>query len=273
MDTGPGQHRRTALITGTGGGLLGGVLGGGGGAIMIPFMTGIMKMRQHMAHGTSLVIIAFSALAGGITYSLQEHLDARLIAILVAGSVAGAYLGARGSARLPGLRLRQLLGLFLITVALRLLVIRDVSPVFSVDGLSEAAIAGVIGLVGGVASGSLGVGGGSIFVPALVLLLGVGQHEAQGISIWVIVFSSAAGGYTHYRQGTVDTVAARWIVPAAVPAGVAGSLIATLLDARQLQLLFSVILVGLGTQMLVTATRRLRGGDKQAILLAGSTPV
>lgn len=273
METSPGQHPRTAIITGVGGGLLGGVLGGGGGAIMIPFMTGAMKMRQHMAHGTSLVIIAFSALAGAITYSLQEHVDFGLVAILIVASVAGAYAGAKGSTRLPGLRLRQLLGLFLVTVALRLLLIHDVTPLFSVEGLAEAAIAGSIGLVGGIASGSLGVGGGSIFVPALVLLLGVGQHEAQGISIWVIVFSSAVGGFTHYRQGTVDTAAARWIVPAAVPAGIAGSLIATLLDARQLQLLFAVILVCLGIQMLVTATRRLRSGDKQAILLAGTTPV
>jgi uncharacterized membrane protein YfcA len=223
-------------------------------------------MRQHMAHGTSLVIIAFSALAAGITYSLQEHVDAGLVAALIAGSVTGAYAGARASTRLPGLRLRQMLGLFLILVALRLLLFRSVEPLFATSGLAEFSIAAAIGLVGGVASGTLGVGGGSIFVPALVLILGTGQHEAQGISIWVIVFSSAVGGFTHYRQGTVDVQAARWIVPAAVPAGVAGSLIATLLNARQLQLLFAVILVGLGLQMLITATRRLRHGPKQAIL-------
>ncbi|MBA4180924.1 MAG: permease [Anaerolinea sp.] len=267
------HQARTAVVTGAGGGMLSGLLGGGGGAVMIPLMTGVMKMRQHVAHGTSLVIIAFSALAGGITYSLQEQVDAGLVAALVAGSVAGAYAGARGSTLVPGLRLRQILGVFLIAVAFRLLLIRDITPVFSVDGLAEAAIAGAIGLVGGLASGALGVGGGSIFVPALVLLLGVGQHEAQGISIWVIVFSSAMGGFTHYRQGTVDVAAVRWIVPAAVPAGVAGSLVATQLDARQLQLLFSIILIGLGIQLLATATRRLRRGDKQAILLAETTPV
>lgn len=260
------RNAATAIITGAGGGFLGGVLGGGGGAVMIPLMTGVMKMRQHAAHGTSLVIIAFSALAGGVTYSLQEHVDARLVAILIASSVSGAYLGARGSTLLPGPRLRQLLGLFLVAVALRLLLISGADPLFAASGLQEVAIAGLIGLTGGLASGALGVGGGSIFVPALVLVLGVGQHEAQGISIWVIVFSSAAGGFTHYRQGTVDMTAAKWIIPAAVPAGIGGSLIATLLNARQLQLLFAVILVCLGLQMLATASRRLRQGNKQAIL-------
>lgn len=139
-------------------------------------------------------------------------------------------------------------------------------------GGREALIGWVIGLVGGLASGALGVGGGSIFVPALVLLLGVGQHEAQGISIWVIVVSSSIGAVVHYRQGTVDMAAARWIVPAAVPAGVVGSLVATLLNARQLQLLFAVILVCLGLQMLLTATRRLRQHKKQAILATEIEP-
>ncbi|MEO6042904.1 MAG: sulfite exporter TauE/SafE family protein [Tepidiformaceae bacterium] len=269
------NHRKgvaTALVTGTGGGLLSGVLGGGGGAVMIPLMTGVMKMRQHVAHGTSLVIITFAALGGAITYSLQDHVDFQLVAILIAGSAVGAYVGARASTLLPGLRLRQVLGLFLIVVALRLLVIRSVEPLFSVTGGPEALIGGVIGLVGGLASGALGVGGGSIFVPALVLLLGVGQHEAQGISIWVIVVSSAIGAVVHYRQGTVDMAAARWIVPAAVPAGVVGSLVATLLNARQLQLLFAVILVCLGLQMLLTATRRLRQDNKQAILATEIEP-
>lgn len=264
----PNGHNRavTALITGAGGGLLSGVLGGGGGAVMIPLMTGVMKMRQHAAHGTSLVIITFSAFAGAITYSLQERVDFRLVAILIAGSALGAFAGARASTLLPGLRLRQLLGLFLVLVALRLLLIESVEPVFSVGGVREALIGGAIGMVGGLASGALGVGGGSIFVPALVLLLGVGQHQAQGISIWVIVFSSAVGAFVHYRQGTVDIAAAKWIIPVAMPAGIVGSLVATLLDARQLQLLFAVILVCLGLQMVLTATRRLRQGDKQAIL-------
>ncbi|MEO6398411.1 MAG: sulfite exporter TauE/SafE family protein [Tepidiformaceae bacterium] len=265
-------HAVTALVAGTGGGLLSGILGGGGGAIMIPLMTGVMKIRQHTAHGTSLLTITFSALAGAITYSLQEQVDFRLVAILIAGSASGAYFGARASRLLPGLRLRQLLGLFLILVALRLLLVHGVQPVFSVSGTRELLVGGLIGLVGGLASGALGVGGGSIFVPALVLLLGVGQHEAQGVSIWVIVFSSAVGAFVHYRQGTVDVAVAKWIIPTAVPAGIAGSLIATLLDARQLQLLFALILVGLGLQMLLTATHRLRQGDKQAILATEIEP-
>src|SRR4029079_11184791 len=99
---------------------------------------------------------------------------------------------------------------------------------------------------------------GAIFVPAMVILLGTPQHEAQGISLWVVVCAAASGAFTHARLGTVDFRAARWIAPAAVPAGVAGSLVAHALDTVQLQVVFAAILVGLGLQMTVTATRRLR---------------
>lgn len=257
---------RIAALAGTGGGFLSGIVGGGGGAVMIPLMTGPLKMRQHTAHGTSLLIIFTTALAAAITYSLSESIDAALLAVLIAASVVGAYVGARGARRIPGLRLRQLLGVFLIAVAARLLIFRDVDPVFSASGLAEAGIGAAIGIVGGIASGALGVGGGSIFVPALVLLLGVEQHEAQGLSLWVIVCSSAAGASTHYRQGTVDIAAARWIIPAAIPAAVLGALAATQLGASQLQTIFSIVLVGLGTQMVVTATRRLREGSPAVVL-------
>jgi hypothetical protein len=245
-------------VTGLGGGLLSGLVGGGGGSIMIPLMTGVLKMRQHTAHGTSLIIICFAALASATTYSLKEHVDWLLIAILIGGSSVGAVLGARGARRLPALRLRQCLGAFLLLVAGRMLLFPDVDAVFSAVGAPEVIVGAAIGVVGGLASGALGVGGGSIFVPALVLLLGVGQHEAQGISLWVIVIASAVGAATHYRQGTVDVRAAAWIAPVAVPAGIAGSLIAASLNSGQLQAIFSIVLVALGSQMLVTATRRRR---------------
>ena len=51
-----------AGLTGAAGGFLSGILGGGGGAIMVPLMTGPLRMRQHTAHGTSLVVIVVTAL-------------------------------------------------------------------------------------------------------------------------------------------------------------------------------------------------------------------
>ena len=244
--------------TGVGGGLLSGIAGGGGGSIMIPLMTGVLKMRQHTAHGTSLVIITFAAFASAITYSLTESVNWLLVAILIGGSTIGAFAGARGARYVPAMRLRQALGIFLLVIAARLLLFPHIDPVFASRGVTEVVAGAVIGVAGGLTSGALGVGGGAIFVPSLVLVLGLGQHEAQGVSLWVIVAAAAVGATTHYRQGTVDVAAARVIVPAAVPAGIAGSLVAAALNAGHLQTIFASVLLALGVQMTYTAGRRLR---------------
>ncbi len=254
----PARNAVVSGVAGASGGFLSGVLGGGGGAIMIPFMTGPLRMGQHIAHGTSLAIIVVTAAVAATAYTIAEPISARLALALTVGAVTGAIIGAKGALRIPAMRLRQLFGVFLITVSMRLLLMETINPLLDVSGFGEYAIGTGIGLAGGLASGALGVGGGAIFVPAMVLILGTGQHEAQGISLWVVVAASLVGAVTHYRQGTVDMRVARWFAPFALPGAIIGVLLATSLSGRSLQVLFAVILTAIGVQMLLTATRRLR---------------
>jgi uncharacterized membrane protein YfcA len=225
---------------------------------MIPLMTSVLKMKQHAAHGTSLVIIVGAATAAALTYWAQGSIDWPLVAFLLAGSTVGAVFGARAAARLPAMRLRQVLGVFLVCVSARLFLFPHVEPLFDVSGVSEGALGAAIGLAGGLASGALGVGGGAIFVPALVWLIGTGQHEAQGVSLCVIVVTAATGALTHARMGNVDPEAAVWITPVAVPAGVATALLATSLSDITLRTITAAVLFAVGVQMVTTATRRLR---------------
>jgi uncharacterized membrane protein YfcA len=257
-----------SATAGFGGGFVSGILGGGGGAVMVPLMTGPLRMKQHMAHGTSLAVISVTALTATVVYAVHEPLSLALVLALGLGSIGGAVLGAKGANRLPALQLRQVFGVFLIVVALRLLVWDSVEPLVSPAGISRWGAGAAIGFVGGVLSGALGVGGGSIFVPALVLILGIGQHEAQGISLWVVVIASVFGGWAHYRQGTMDLEAARWIVPAAIPGAVAGAIAAIFLSARTLQAVFATLLVAIGVQMLATARMRLRRERRAALAVA-----
>ncbi len=252
------RSRRWAAAAGLSGGVLSGLLGGGGGAVMVPLMTGPLGMGQHIAHGTSLVVITVTAAVAAVFYGVAGHFDGVLFAGLALGAMAGATMGARLALRIPGLRLRQLFGVFLLAVSLRLLLVAPEGSWLAPGAAAEFGIAAAIGLAGGLASGALGVGGGAIFVPAMVIVLGTEQHAAQGISLVVIVLSSALGAMTHYRQGTVDTTAARWLAPAALPGAVAGAVLATQLSGRGLQMVFAVVLSAIGVQMLVTATRRLR---------------
>jgi len=241
------------------GGFFSGLVGGGGGAVMIPLMTGVLKIRQHAAHGTSLVIIAGAALAASATYVAHGNVRWMMVSCMLAGSTVGAWAGAKGAMRLPAMRLRQVLAVFLVLIALRLILVQSVAPLFATPPAAmEALVAAGIGLFGGLAAGALGIGGGAIFVPALVLLLGVGQHTAQGVSLCVIVVTAAVGAVTHYRQGTVDLLAAKWITPIAVPAGVLGSLLAAQMSDRALRVTVSTVILLIGIQMFTTARRRIR---------------
>ncbi len=166
------------------------------------------------------------------------------------------------------MHLRQFFGVFLILVSLRLLFWESIDPLLSAEGWRETAAGAGIGIVGGITSGALGVGGGSIFVPGLVLGIGIGQHEAQGISLWVVVIASVMGGLTHYRQGTVDVTAAKWLAPTAIPGAALGAIAAAFMSGRTLQLVFAVLLIVIGVQMLTTARRRIRKDRRERLALA-----
>jgi uncharacterized protein len=64
-----------SFIIGLTAGAFGGLVGLGGGALMIPMMVGFLKLTQHKAHGTSLVALVFTGLAGAVTYSFQNNVD------------------------------------------------------------------------------------------------------------------------------------------------------------------------------------------------------
>ena len=122
--------------------------------------------------------------------------------------------------------------------------------------MGDIIIALLIGLAGGFAGGMLGIGGGAIYVPAMVILLDENQHLAQGASLAAIIATAVVGGLTHLRRGNVDVPAVVQVVPAAVAAGFAAGFVADRLDASMLQRIFSVVMVYLALNMIWGALRR-----------------
>jgi len=115
--------------------------------------------------------------------------------------------------------------------------------------MSIAAAIGV-GLVAGIFAGMLGVGGGIILVPGMVLLLSVEQHTAQGVSLAVITLTALVGAITHYRQRNLSLKVALWIAPAAALFGFLGSEVANLIDASLLRQIFGSVTIAMGILML-----------------------
>jgi uncharacterized membrane protein YfcA len=254
------MDRRT-LLTGIGGvtGLFSGLLGVGGGFVMVPAMVYLAKTPQREANGTSLAVIVPVAIVGALILGGGHQVDFALALPMAGGAVVGAVFGARLTRRITPEGLRRLFGLVSVVVA-TVMVIDALSQAIHLDlaphsgfhptGLAVWLLAVGIGAVSGVASGLLGIGGGAIMVPAMVIALGLSQHLAQGTSLAVIIPTAITGGFTHYRMGNVSLSTVGWLSVGGVLGAVVGAFAALVAPDQALRLLFGCYLGFTGVQML-----------------------
>ena len=102
----------------------------------------------------------------------------------------------------------------------------------------------IIGLLGGILSGFMGVGGGVVMIPLMILLLGFNQHEAQGTSLAVLAIPvTFLAAYNYYNEGHVNWRFALVIALAFVVGGFIGSKFAVTINQGILKKIFAVILL------------------------------
>jgi len=119
----------------------------------------------------------------------------------------------------------------------------------------------ILGLVAGTIAAALGVGGGVIYVPALVVFFAFEQHTAQGTSLAIILPTAVVATVAHTRLGNVRWRLAVPIALAGIAAAVLGSRIALSLDAEMLRRLFGAFLLVVAARM---AWRAYRVSDQSA---------
>jgi uncharacterized protein len=238
------------LVCGSITGLVGGLLGVGGGIVLIPMLTAWAGFDQHSAHGTGIVAVAFTALVGVVVYGRGEAVDLVSAVQITLVALPATVFAARYSPRVSAERLRRLFGIFIIAVAL-------VLPFRDLLGGGDLVLGGgmpvmlVIGAASGVISGLLGVGGGSVLVPGLVLVTGFTQQLAQGTSLAVIFPSSSAGAMAHARLGHVRSRALPPILLGTLAGSWAGASGALALPGQTLRIIFSAVLLFMGARFVL----------------------
>lgn len=120
----------------------------------------------------------------------------------------------------------------------------------------ELVALAAIGVGAGFTAGLLGIGGGLVMVPAMVLLLAFDQHVAQGTSLVVIIPAALAGSLTHYRNGRVSIRDAALLGLGGTTGAVVGSLAALSAEDWLLRRLFGVFLLVVAAQMVLRRRRR-----------------
>jgi len=109
----------------------------------------------------------------------------------------------------------------------------------------------LLGLVAGIFSGLIGIGGGIIIVPALVLLFGLSQHQAQGTTLALMVPPiGLLAAWTYYQQGYVDLKIAIFVCMGFFIGGLLGARIATGLSGAVLEKVFGIALLVIALKMI-----------------------
>ncbi|GAB2843045.1 sulfite exporter TauE/SafE family protein [Microbacterium insulae] len=236
-------------------GLLSGLFGVGGGTVIVPLLVLALAFDQRLAAGTSLAAIVPTATVGVISYAVHGSVAWIPALLLAAGAVVGAQIGTWLLPRLSITILRWTFVGFLVLVIVSLFfVIPSRDAVLELTVLSGIGLVS-LGVVTGVVAGLIGVGGGIIVVPALVLLFGTSDLVAKGTSLLMMIPTAISGTVGNVRRGNVDLAAAATIGVAACTTTALGAWIATLVDPFVGNVLFAVFLVFIAVQMAVRAIR------------------
>jgi uncharacterized membrane protein YfcA len=239
------------LLIGLAGGFFGGLVGLGGGVIMIPLMVSIGKLTQHQAHGTSLVAVVFTGMAGAAAYLFHNAVDWRASVVLALSATATARFGAHYAYSLPEKNLKKAFGAFLIFVS-ALILVKAYLPedTSSISLLTKIVVLLLTGAGTGFLSGMMGVGGGTVMIPAMVLFAAMDQHTAQGSSLLAMVPVGISGALAHYKLGNVKAGMLTGLIAGAVIGSYLGGTAANVLPELYLKFVFAIILTWLGLRYL-----------------------
>jgi uncharacterized membrane protein YfcA len=255
----PGQRPAlfALILLGLAAGYLSGLFGVGGGIILVPMLL-LLGLDQRLAAGTSVAAILPSSVVGAIGYAISGNVDWLAGLMLAIGVVAGAQLGTYLLARVPRDVLFWAFVGFLVIVIVNLwLSVPQRDAEIGIDFWTGAALV-LTGLITGILSGLLGVGGGIVVVPVLMFFFGASDLIAKGTSLLMMVPGSISATIGNTRRRNVDLRAAAAIGLAACVASPFGLLTATVISPFWSNVTFSILLAGVTVQLVVKHVRSRR---------------
>lgn len=236
-----------------------GLIGGGGSVLAVPILVYIMGLGAKTAIATSLVIVGTVSLIGVVPHWSQGNINLSVAAMFVPTAMLGSYLGARLTG-LPWItETIQLICFALVMVSASMMMIWQVKPTHHKHGLFETnhhfqyqwLVIPLEGLGVGILTGFVGVGGGFLIIPALVLFGGIPMKEAIGTSLMIITFNSVAGFVGYLGQVNLDWNLTIFFAIAASLGTITGAYLIRFIEAKQLQKAFGYFVLAIGVFVLV----------------------
>lgn len=235
------------VLVGALGGLLAGVFGVGGGIVMVPLFVLFLGLDQRTAVTTSLLAIIPISVLGALGYATGGSVDWVAGLVIGLGSIVGGQIGVRLLPYVPVPALQVGFAAMLLYSAYRLLLPETVSEG---DPTGQWWLLVVVGVVAGLLAGLLGIGGGIVIIPGLVLLAGLDMATARGTSLLVVLITAATASITTVRSGQANTGVGVWAGLAGAPAALVASLVAQAIPQQQAAWLFAGLMVVAAIQLL-----------------------
>lgn len=230
-----------------------GLLGSGGSILTVPVLVYLIGQDEKLAIAGSLAIVGAIALAGSIPYLRKRQVDWRTVVLFGIPGMAGTYMGAWLATWVSGVVQLALFAVVMLVASWQMLkpAVLDDTP----HEPREVWKIGLDGLLVGILTGLVGVGGGFLIVPALVLLGGLSMHRAVATSLVIIALKSFTGFWKYLDVLDQQNLVLDWNVIAIVTAlGVAGSVIGSRIagrvDQHKLRKIFGLFLIVMGVYIL-----------------------
>jgi uncharacterized protein len=228
-----------------------GLLGGGGSILTVPIFVYVLGFEAKEAIAMSLAVVGATSLFGAAGHWRAGNVNPRVAVVFGAVAMAGTYLGARLAVFFSGgAQLTLFAGVMLLAAVF---MFRDRTP--APDPAAAVvpmplALLVAEGMAVGILTGLVGVGGGFLIVPALVLLGRLPMKEAVGTSLLVIAMKSAAGFVGYLGQVEVQWGFIAAFTAVATAGIVAGTALVRHVSQHRLKRAFSVFLVVMGVFIL-----------------------
>lgn len=252
-----------ALLIGVSSGILSGIFGVGGAIITIPFMRLILGVPGKMAIGTALPTVIPTAISGVMVHYKKGLVRTKIGIICGLSGSLSALLGAWCTNFVEGNILMIFTSLFIFVTAVRFILenIKTGKPkntnsiddriINDTDGEIEKkenvrlSRIFLIGFMTGFLSGFLGIGGGSIIVPAFVIFLGISMHEAVATSLLSIILIAIPGSIEHLLLNNTNIYLFAVITIGAILGSQIGARFSVKTKERSLIYLFSTFLIAM----------------------------
>lgn len=252
---------------------IGGLMGLGGGIILIPsllFLSQISEMfswaTPQTIVGISLVTMVFTALSSTMAYYKTGRVDYKTALLFLSGSIPGSVLGSWLNKYIQADDFLLYFGFVMIIISM-LFFIKRKEPAKAMQGKNKSMrtfyvdgktyhytvsiwLAFFLSLLVGMLSGLFGIGGGSIMVPAMILLFGFPAHIATATSMFMIFFVSIIGAGTHIALGHIAWEYVFFFIPGAWIGGKLGAMVNQRVTGKTLEWLLRIIIIIIGIRMI-----------------------